>query len=89
MRRVILSFLIFLVVGTTVAGASTTWVLWGINKANLHSTDSGKDGVWAYVDAFDTRNDCNTRQDELARTHEDYQYACLPVEINPSKVPFY
>lgn len=89
MKRFILLIMILFVLGTSSSFASTTWVLWGINKSNLQKTDKGVRGFWSYIDAFESKNDCNIRMSNLSRTHEDYRYECLPVEINASEIIFY
>ena len=89
MKRYILLIMILFIFGISSSFASTTWVLWGINKSNLQKTEEGMRGVWSYIDAFDSKNDCKISASKLARTHEDYRYECLPVEINASEIVFY
>jgi hypothetical protein len=89
MKRFILLTMILFIFGTSSSFASTTWVLWGINKLSLQKTDKGARGFWGYIDAFESKNDCKISMKELSREHEDYRYECLPVEINASEIVFY
>ena len=89
MIRMVLLAMFLVVTSTMLAAASSTWVLWGIKKSEIQITPSGKKGMWSYIDAFDEKNDCNALKVSLAKEHTDYQYECLPAEVNPSEIAFY
>ncbi len=89
MTRCIVMIIFLAVTTTSLATASSTWVLWGIKKTMIQSTDKGKSGVWSYIDAFYAKNDCTIRKEALSQKHEDYRYECIPVEMNPNDLVFY
>ena len=89
MSRCIAILILLVVTTTSLASASSTWVLWGIKKTMIQETEKGKLGVWSYIDAFYAKNDCAIRKEALSQNHEDYRYECIPVEMNPKDLVFY
>ena len=89
MSRMVFLSIVLVISNTVMAGAASTWVLWGIKKSEFRVTEAGKQGVWSYIDAFNEKNDCMALKVSLAKEHTDYQYECLPAEINPSEIAFY
>ena len=89
MVRMIFLAIVLIVASAVLAAASSTWVLWGIKKSEIQITQAGKQGTWSYIDAFIEKNDCNALKLSSAKEHTDYQYECIPAEINPSTIAFY
>ncbi len=85
-RATLLIVMLLSVLIALVTFAETTWVLWSAKEQHIIHSEKGLHAVWAYVDAFTSKQGCI--EGKNLQMEQGVRYQCVPVEINPNKTIF-
>ena len=85
-RATLLIVMILSVLIALITFAETTWVLWSVKNERIIHSEKGHHAVWAYVDAFTSKQGCI--EGKNIQVEQGIRYQCVPVEIDPNKTIF-